>query len=79
MKTKGKVCQAHQQAQERHLLRGGVLRNSPLHRTVLPLLFPLHLTSIRNTRAIAQRPQPMCGVSEDDRVFHQDQRTTQLL
>ena len=39
------------------------------------LLFPLHLPSIRDTRAIAQRPEPICGVSEDDRVLHQNQRT----
>ena len=43
------------------------------------LLFPLHLTSIRRARAIAQRSEPICGVSEDGRVLHQNQRTTQLL
>ena len=76
--AKGKVCQAHRQAKESYLLRGRVLRDSPLHRTVLPLLFPLHLSSIRDTRAIAQRPQSMCGVSEDDRVLHQNQGTSWL-
>ena len=70
--AKGKVCQAHRQTKERHLLRGGVLRDSPLHRTVLPLLLPLHLASIRDTRAIAQRLKPMRGVSEGNRVLHQD-------
>ena len=53
--------------------------NSPLHRTVFPILFPLHLTSIQYTRAIAQRPESMCGVSENDRILHQDQRTSRLL
>ena len=54
-------------------------RDSPLHRVVLPLLFPLHLTSIRRTGTITQRPEPMCRVSEDDRVLHQNQRTSRLL
>ena len=43
------------------------------------VLFPLHLTSIRDTRAFAQRLEPMCRVSEDDRVLHQDQGTSRLL
>ena len=35
-----------------------------------PLLFPLHLTSIRRTGTFAQRPQPICRVSKDDRILH---------
>lgn len=40
---------------------------------------PLLLTSKRRARNIAQRLEPMCGVSEDDRVLHQDQRIAWLL
>ena len=36
-KIKGEVHQAYQQTKERYLLRGGVLRDSPLHRTILPI------------------------------------------
>ena len=70
--AKGQVCQAHQPTQERYLLRGRVFRDAPLHRTVLPLLLPLHLTSTRRTGAIAQRLESMCRISENDGFLYKE-------
>jgi hypothetical protein len=48
----------------------------PLHRTFLPLLFPLHISSIRGSRITAKRFEPLCGISENYRFFHKEQGTT---
>lgn len=58
LKLKKKIRQARQQAKERHLLRGGFLRDTSLHRAILPILFPIHGTWLQQPSGTVARLVP---------------------
>jgi len=58
------------------MIRNFLVKNYLFHRTVLPILFPLHITSIRQSGIVVKRFEPVCRISENEGVLHQDKRST---